>query len=58
VVDFIDARWPVGPGLRRSHVQLGPARLDALRSLFPRHRFKVRTTGLWRYVLFVGTVSD
>jgi S-adenosylmethionine-diacylgycerolhomoserine-N-methlytransferase len=58
VVDFLDARWPVGPGLRRSHVQLGPSRLHALRRLFPRHRVEVRTAGLWRYFLFVGSAAD
>jgi S-adenosylmethionine-diacylgycerolhomoserine-N-methlytransferase len=54
VVDFLDAHWPVGPGLRRSHVHLGPERIDALRRLFPRHRAEVRSVGLWRYFLFLG----
>lgn len=54
VVDFLDARGPVGAGLRRSHVFLGPERLDALCRLFPRHEVRVRSTGLWRYFLFVG----
>ena len=53
-VDFLDARWPVGAGLRRSHVSLGPERLDALRRLFARHRVRVRTVGLWRFFLFLG----
>jgi S-adenosylmethionine-diacylgycerolhomoserine-N-methlytransferase len=54
VVDFLDARWPVGSGLRRSHVHLGPGRLDALRRLFPRHEVEVRSVGWWRYFLFRG----
>ena len=54
VVDFVDARGPVGFGLRRSHVHLGPERLRALRRLFPRHHESIRTVGLWRYFLFTG----
>jgi S-adenosylmethionine-diacylgycerolhomoserine-N-methlytransferase len=54
VVDFLDARGPVGFGLRCSHVHLGPERLDALRRLFPGGRADVRSVGLWRYALFAG----
>jgi S-adenosylmethionine-diacylgycerolhomoserine-N-methlytransferase len=54
VVDFVDARGPVGLGLRRSHVHLGQERLGALRRLFPRHHESIRTVGLWRYFLFTG----
>jgi S-adenosylmethionine-diacylgycerolhomoserine-N-methlytransferase len=54
VVDFLDAYWPIDPALRRSHVQLGPERLDVLRRLFPRHRVGIRGVGLWRYYYFVG----
>jgi S-adenosylmethionine-diacylgycerolhomoserine-N-methlytransferase len=52
VVDFLDARGPVGLGLRRSHVHLGPERLRALRRLFPSHREAVRSVGLWTWFLF------
>jgi len=55
VVDFLDARGPVGFGLRRSHVHLGPERLDALRRLFPSHRVEVRSVGLWRRFVFAAT---
>lgn len=55
VVDFLDARSPVGFGLRRSHVLLGGERLETLRRLFPSHRADVRSTGLWRYFVFAGT---
>jgi S-adenosylmethionine-diacylgycerolhomoserine-N-methlytransferase len=58
VVDFVDARGPVGAGLRRSHVQLGPARLEALRRLFRPLRAEVRSHGLWSYVLFTGERPD
>ena len=54
VVDFVDARGPVSLGLRRSHVQLGPARLEALCRLFRPRRAEVRSLGLWSYVLFTG----
>jgi S-adenosylmethionine-diacylgycerolhomoserine-N-methlytransferase len=54
VVDFLDAVFPVAPGLRASHVHLGPARLDALRRRFPRHRVRVHTLRLWRFFLFRG----
>jgi S-adenosylmethionine-diacylgycerolhomoserine-N-methlytransferase len=54
VVDFLDARGPVGFGLTRSHVQLGAARLDALRRAFPDAWVDVRSTGLWRYFLFAA----
>jgi S-adenosylmethionine-diacylgycerolhomoserine-N-methlytransferase len=54
VVDFLDARGPVGFGLRRSHVHLGPERLGALRRLFPRHHEAIRSVGLWTYFLFAG----
>jgi S-adenosylmethionine-diacylgycerolhomoserine-N-methlytransferase len=58
VVDFLDARGPVGLGLRRSHVCLGPERLGALRRLFPRHHVSVRSVGLWTYFLFAGARDD
>jgi hypothetical protein len=54
VVDFLDALPPVAQILERSHVALGPARLDELRRLFPSHFLKVCHTGLWRYFLFWG----
>jgi len=54
VVDFLDARGPVRSGLRRSHVHLGPGRLQALHRLFPCHREKVRSLGLWRWFVFAG----
>jgi S-adenosylmethionine-diacylgycerolhomoserine-N-methlytransferase len=54
VVDFLDARGPMSFGLSRSHVHLGPERLEALRRLFPRHRVQTREVGLWRYFLFTG----
>lgn len=54
VVDFLDAWGPVGFGLRRSHVHLGPARLDALRRLFPGHDVAIRSAALWRFFLFTG----
>jgi S-adenosylmethionine-diacylgycerolhomoserine-N-methlytransferase len=47
VVDFLDAWGPVGLGLRRSHVHLGPDRLRTLRRLFPRHHEAIRSVGLW-----------
>jgi hypothetical protein len=54
VVDFLDAAPPVASGLVRSHVHLGPARLALLRRLFPQHRLKVASLGLWRYYSFIG----
>jgi S-adenosylmethionine-diacylgycerolhomoserine-N-methlytransferase len=54
VVDFIDAWGPVGLGLRRSHVHLGPDRLAALRRTFAAPREGVRSTGLWRFFVFRG----
>lgn len=54
VVDFLDAAGPVAFGLRRSHVLLGPERLEALRGLFPRHRLEVGRGLLWRYFIFWG----
>jgi S-adenosylmethionine-diacylgycerolhomoserine-N-methlytransferase len=54
VVDFLDARGPIAFGLSRSHVHLGPERLEALRRLFPHHRVEIRGAGLWRYFLFTG----
>jgi S-adenosylmethionine-diacylgycerolhomoserine-N-methlytransferase len=57
VVDFLDAKGLVAHGLERSHVQLGPARLLFLQRLFPDHRLKVVSLGLWRYFLFVGEVG-
>ncbi len=55
VVDFLDARGPVGLALGRSHVHLGPERLRALRRLFPRHHEAIRSAGLWTYFLFAGS---
>jgi S-adenosylmethionine-diacylgycerolhomoserine-N-methlytransferase len=57
VVDFLDAWGPVDFGLRRSHVHLGPARLDGLKRRFPHHRVDVRGVGLWSYFVFVGSSS-
>ncbi len=57
VVDFLDALRPVASALGRSHVHLGGARLLALGRLFPQHRLRVVSLGLWRYFLFVGEVS-
>jgi S-adenosylmethionine-diacylgycerolhomoserine-N-methlytransferase len=57
VVDFLDAVTPVAAALSASHVFLGPARLLALRRLFPRHRVSVRSVGLWRFFLFVGEAA-
>jgi len=54
VVDFLDAKGPASRGLERSHVLLGPARLDLLKRQFPRHRLEIRPLGLWRHFLFVG----
>lgn len=54
VVDFLDAAPGVAALLRRSHVHLGPQRLDALRHLFPRHSLRVHTVGLWRFFLFAA----
>jgi S-adenosylmethionine-diacylgycerolhomoserine-N-methlytransferase len=54
VVDFLDARGLLARGLAASHVELGAARLDEARRLFPRHRLEVRSAGLWRYYLLVG----
>ena len=54
VVDFLDAWGPVGFGLRRSHVHLGPERLHCLRRLFPRHHEAIRSVGLWTYFVFEG----
>lgn len=54
VVDFGDAWGPIGFGLRRSHVRLGPERLAVLRGLFARHHLEIRSVGLWRYFVFVG----
>jgi S-adenosylmethionine-diacylgycerolhomoserine-N-methlytransferase len=58
VVDFLDAAYPVASTLRRSHVHLGTARLRALVRLFPEHRLRVLSVGLWRYFLFVGDVGS
>jgi S-adenosylmethionine-diacylgycerolhomoserine-N-methlytransferase len=58
VVDFLDALPPVAQFLERSHVALGPDRLDELRRLFPSHFLKVCRTGLWRYFLFWGEGAD
>jgi S-adenosylmethionine-diacylgycerolhomoserine-N-methlytransferase len=54
VVDFLDSVGPVGFGLRRSHVELGPARLELLRRLFEPHRALLRSLGLWSYFVFRG----
>jgi S-adenosylmethionine-diacylgycerolhomoserine-N-methlytransferase len=58
VVDFLDAFGPVGRALRRSHVHLGPARLDALRRRFASHSLSVRSVGLWRFYVFLGRDSS
>lgn len=52
VVDFLAAEPLTRMGLLRSHVRLGPERLDALRDLFPKHRLERRTGITWRYFLF------
>ena len=57
VVDFLDANGLVAEGLERSHVDLGPARWLLLQRLFPAHRLKIVSLGLWRYFLFIGEVS-
>jgi len=54
VVDFLDSAGPVGFGLRRSHVHLGPARLQHLRRLFEPHCTLARSLGLWSYFVFRG----
>jgi S-adenosylmethionine-diacylgycerolhomoserine-N-methlytransferase len=54
VVDFLDARPPFDRWLAASHVQLGPARLDALKQRFPVHVCETRSAGMWRYFLFWG----
>jgi S-adenosylmethionine-diacylgycerolhomoserine-N-methlytransferase len=54
VVDFLDSAGPVGFGLRRSHVHLGPARLEELRRLFEPQRTRIRSLGLWSYFVFCG----
>ncbi len=54
VVDFMDARGPFGSALRRSHVHLGPERLDALRRRFTPEAVTVCSVGLWRFYLFAG----
>jgi S-adenosylmethionine-diacylgycerolhomoserine-N-methlytransferase len=54
VVDFLDARPPVAGALRASHVFLGSDRLRTLERLFPAQSTSVRTTGLWRYFVFLG----
>jgi S-adenosylmethionine-diacylgycerolhomoserine-N-methlytransferase len=54
VVDFLDAHGPVGAWLSRSHVILGPKRLEALRRFFPDHEIRVAGTPLWRYFVFVA----
>jgi S-adenosylmethionine-diacylgycerolhomoserine-N-methlytransferase len=57
VVDFLDARPPFSGWLQRSCVFLGPQRLDALTSAFPRHRLEIVATPLWRYFLFWGDAA-
>jgi S-adenosylmethionine-diacylgycerolhomoserine-N-methlytransferase len=54
VVDFLDARAPFRGWLTRSHVLLGPDRLDALRASFPAHRVRVWSALGWRFSLFVA----
>ena len=54
VVDFLDAWGPVGFALGRSHVHLGPHRLEALRRRFSPHTLAVRSVGLWRWYQFVA----
>lgn len=57
VVDFLDAWGPVASALGRSHVQLGEARLFALRRRFPFHTVAVRSAGLWRFYVFAAVAS-
>jgi S-adenosylmethionine-diacylgycerolhomoserine-N-methlytransferase len=54
VVDFLDARAPFHAWLTRSHVFLGPERLDALRAAFPSHRVRLRSALGWRFFQFVA----
>jgi S-adenosylmethionine-diacylgycerolhomoserine-N-methlytransferase len=54
VVDFLDARAPFHAWLTRSHVFLGPERLDALRAAFPAHRLRLRNAFGWRFFHFVA----
>jgi S-adenosylmethionine-diacylgycerolhomoserine-N-methlytransferase len=54
VVDFLDARAPFHAWLTRSHVFLGPQRLDALRAAFPAYRLRLRNAYGWRYYHFVA----
>jgi S-adenosylmethionine-diacylgycerolhomoserine-N-methlytransferase len=54
VVDFLDAWGPVGFALRRSHVHLGPGRLETLRRRFQPHTVTVRSVALWRFYLFAA----
>lgn len=54
-VDFLDARGPVGFALRRSHVHLGPERLEALCRRFPSHVVTIRSVGLWRFYLVTAS---
>jgi S-adenosylmethionine-diacylgycerolhomoserine-N-methlytransferase len=56
VVDFLDARAPVHGWLTRSHVFLGPARLEALRAAFPAHRLRLRNAFAWRFYELVAEV--
>jgi S-adenosylmethionine-diacylgycerolhomoserine-N-methlytransferase len=56
VVDFLDGNnTPVRTWLQRSHVHLGPDRLNLLKELFPTHEVRVFPRGLWQYFLFVGS---
>jgi S-adenosylmethionine-diacylgycerolhomoserine-N-methlytransferase len=55
VVDFLEARSGlVDRWLSANHVHLGPARLELLRTLFPRHRIEIRRAPLWSYYLLWG----
>jgi S-adenosylmethionine-diacylgycerolhomoserine-N-methlytransferase len=54
VVDFLDARAPFHTWLTRSHVFLGPERLDALRAAFPAHRVRLRNALGWRFFQLVA----
>jgi S-adenosylmethionine-diacylgycerolhomoserine-N-methlytransferase len=56
VVDFLEAtNAPTRVWLRANHVVLGRERLELLSRLFPEHTIEVRSAGLWRYFLFLGS---
>jgi S-adenosylmethionine-diacylgycerolhomoserine-N-methlytransferase len=55
-VDFVAAGLrPFGAFLTRCHVELGEARLERLRRVFPAHGASLRRGPLWTYFLFWGT---